>query len=271
MDTLDHFSPLWTKPMADGSRRVEHVMGTAISVDGRDGGLSPADLDEVFAWFRYVDETFSTYKVNSQISRLGRGELDTADCDEDVRWVLRRSEELRSLTNGYFDAWACGSLDPSGLVKGWSVEVASSMLVARGCVNHCINAGGDIRVRGEPEPGRPWRAGIAHPLMPSRLTVVVEGRDLAVATSGTAERGLHVINPRTGCPAEALSSVTVVGPELTVTDSFATAAMAMGGAATDWLESLEDHEAYVIDAGGHVWWTAGFVTYAPSLARTLLQ
>ena len=140
------------------------------------------------------------------------------------------------------------------------------MLVDRGSTNHCVNAGGDIRVRGEPEPGRPWRAGIVHPLVPGKLTVVVAGRDLAVATSGTSERGLHVINPLTGRPADALASVTVVGPDLTVTDALATAAVAMGLDAPRWLETLPDHDAYVIDGGGHVWWTAGFATYAPALA-----
>jgi thiamine biosynthesis lipoprotein len=243
-------------------------MGTAISVDVRDARISPAALDQVFEWFRHVDETFSTYKTDSQISRLGRGEIAVADCDQDVAWVLERCEEVRRDTGGYFDAWAAGSLDPSGLVKGWSVEVASSMLVERDSTNHCINAGGDIRLRGEPEPGRPWHAGIAHPLAPSALTVVVAGRDLAVATSGTAQRGLHVIDPLTGRPAAALASVTVVGPELTLTDSYATAAVAMGLDAPRWLDSLTDHDAYVIDAGGHVWWTAGFARHAPALATT---
>jgi thiamine biosynthesis lipoprotein len=188
-----------------------------------------------------------------------------ADCDPDVGWVLERCEELRQDTGGYFDCWASGMLEPSGFVKGWSVEVASGMLVERGSTNHCINAGGDIRLRGEPEPGRSWHAGIAHPLERRALTVVVEGTDLAVATSGTAERGLHVIDPLTGRPAAALASVTVVGPELTVTDAYATAALAMGLDAPRWLMSLPDHDAYVIDAGGHVWWTTGFIRHAPAL------
>lgn len=251
-----------------GCHRVEQVMGTAISVDVRDTSTSPSALDELFAWFRHVDETFSTYKADSQVSRLGRGEIVVADCDPDVGWVLERCEEIRRATGGYFDAWASERLDPSGLVKGWSVEVASGMLVERGSTNHCINAGGDIRLRGEPEPGRPWHAAIAHPLVPGGLTVVVAGRDLAVATSGTAERGLHVIDPLGGRPTAALASVTVVGPELALTDSFATAAVAMGLDAPQWLDGLEDHDAYVVDAGGRVWWTAGFARYAPALATT---
>lgn len=103
-------------------------------------------------------------------------------------------------------------------------------------------------------------------LEPDALTVVVEGRDLAVATSGIAERGRHVIDPITGRPAEALASVTVVGPELVLTDAYATAALAMGRRAPSWLGGLAAHEAYVIDTGGHVWWTAGFSRHAPALA-----
>jgi FAD:protein FMN transferase len=245
--------------------RVEQVMGTAISVDVRDD-LGPDALDDVFAWFGWVDETFSTYKGHSQISRLGRGDIAMADCHPDVGWVLERCEEVRRATGGYFDCWVSGTLDPSGLVKGWSVEVASAMLVERGSTKHCINAGGDIRLRGQAERGRPWHAGIAHPLVPGALTVVVAGTDLAVATSGTAERGLHVIDPFTGRPAAALASVTLVGPELTLTDAYATAALAMGLDAPCWLNSLPDHDAYVIDSGGHVWWTSGFVRHAPALA-----
>ncbi len=243
-------------------------MGTVISVDVRDDGVSRRDLDEVFGWFQRVDEVFSPYKEHSQISRLGRGEIIVADCDPDVAWVLARCEQIKQATRGYFDHQAAGRLDPSGLVKGWSVEVASAMLAERGSANHCINAGGDVRLRGEPEAGRPWGVGIVHPIEPGALTVVVVGRDLAVATSGVAERGLHVINPHTGRAAPDLASVTLVGPELTVTDAYATAALAMGIDAPAWLCGLADHEAYVIDAGGHVWWTEGFPRFAPALVST---
>jgi len=248
-------------------RRVEMVMGTAISVDVRDERVGAGALDDVFGWFRQVDEVFSTYKEESPISRLGRGEITLADCDPNVAWVLAHCEGLRRTSGGYFDVRATGALDPSGFVKGWSVELASAMLVERGSVNHCINAGGDIRMRGEPVSGRPWHAGIAHPLVPRALTVVVVGRDLAVATSGVAERGLHVTDPLRGRPADALASVTVVGPDLTWADAYATTALAMGLDAPSWLADLDYHEAYVIDAGGHVWWTDGFARYAPALAE----
>ena len=206
-----------------------------ISVDVRDVPDGDAALDEMFDWLRWVDDTFSTYKEDSQISRLGRSEIRLNDCADDVVLVLEMCEAVRAATRGYFDAWASGTLDPSGLVKGWSVERASELLAARGMPRHCINAGGDVRVRGEPEPERPWGIGVVHPFDRESLTIVVEGCDIAVATSGTAERGAHVYDPHTHTPATELASVTVVGPDLTYADAYATAAFAMGHGCRDWL------------------------------------
>jgi FAD:protein FMN transferase len=123
---------------------------------------------------------------------------------------------------------------------------------------HCINGGGDVRAAGEPEPGRAWNVGIAHPLHPGQLASVVGIRDGAVATSGTAERGAHVLDPFTGKPASALASVTVVGADLIRADAYATAALAMGHAAREWLESLDGYEAFVIAADSSGWATPGY-------------
>jgi thiamine biosynthesis lipoprotein len=246
-------------------------MGMPVSIDIRDPSLSPAELDEAIArcvrWLHRVDEVFSTYKEDSQISRLGRGELDLEACSPEVGQVLARCEELRQETGGYFDVMASGQLDPSGLVKGWAVEQASVLL---GSARHCINAAGDVALVGGAAPGRPWQVGVAHPLVPGGFCTVVAVTDGAVATSGTAERGLHVLDPHTGQPADALASVTVVGPALATADAYATAALAMGLDAPSWLETLADHEAYVVDATGHFWATPGFsrvaadVTVPPS-------
>ena len=241
-------------------------MGTAVSVDIRDR-IEDADgaFGDVFAWLHSVDATFSTYKDDSEITRLQRGVITRADASADVRFVLEECERLRDETDGYFDAYASGSLDPSGFVKGWSVEVASSMLVERGSTNHFINAGGDVRVRGVPEEGRFWNVGISDPSGLTSLRIVVSVTDAGVATSGTSERGAHVYDPHTLKPATASSSVTIIGPELAYTDAYATAALAMGHRARHWLEGLPDHESYVIDAQGNEWSTLGFARCATTL------
>ena len=222
-------------------------MGTAISVQLADP-VGDELADRVFEWFRLVDRRFSTYLADSEVNRLDRGELRITHGSDDLRYVFDTCARLWRETGGYFDIQATGRLDPSGFVKGWSVQVASDRLVAAGCANHCLNAGGDIRVRGEQRPGQPWRVGIRHPYEAMRVCAVIEGTDLAVATSGTYERGYHVIDPYRGEPARELSSVTVVGPDLGLADAYATAALAMGTAGLAWLGHLAGYESYAVTA-----------------------
>jgi FAD:protein FMN transferase len=228
-------------------RRVEDVMGTTVSLDIADL-VSPAagrDLaDEVFGWLHAVDAQFSTYRPDSEVSRLGAGELDPDDVSPLLRDVLVRCATLWQQTDGYFDAYASGQLDPSGFVKGWSVQVASDRLLERGCENHCLNAGGDVRVRGRTSAGEPWRIGIRHPWRADQTCAVVAGTDLAIATSGVYERGAHVIDPRTGQPAQGLRSVTITGPDLGIADGYATAVVAMGTAGVRWLDGLSGRHGY---------------------------
>lgn len=239
--------------------RVEEVMGTAISVEIV--GAHSALVDEAFAWFREVDERFSTYKENSEVNKLSRGEITVEECSDDLRFVLSQTTRLWSETDGYFDVYATGSLDPSGFVKGWSVQVASDRLAAAGATDHCLNAGGDVRVRGRPEPGKLWRVGIRHPFEPMKLAWVLEGTDLAVATSGTYERGWHVFDPFSGVPAQALCSVTVTaagaGADLGRADALATAAIAMGRKGIDWLAGLTGYESAVVTHNGEAYSSDG--------------
>ncbi|GHJ38494.1 FAD:protein FMN transferase [Streptomyces sp. TS71-3] len=235
-------------------------MGTAFSFDVRDPVTLAVRraLAESVAWLHHVDEVFSTYRPDSVISRLGRGELPRQRCGPEVAEVLRLCEAAERASGGWFSHTAGDRLDPSGLVKGWAVDRASDLLHEAGAHRTCVNGGGDIRLRGEPAPGMPWRIGIADPLRPGRLVAVVTGRDCAVATSGTAERGHHVLDPHTGKAATGLLSLTLTGPDLTLTDAYATAAFAMGDAARAWTTSLSGHQALAMTRAGHVWRTPGF-------------
>jgi thiamine biosynthesis lipoprotein len=241
-----------------GLRRVEHIMGMPIVVDVRDDGDHGPVVDRMFDWLRWVDETFSTYKEGSEISRLARGDLTLVGTCEEVREVLARCEELRVETGGYFDAWAAGSLDPSGLVKGWSVERAAAMLAKAGLENFAVNAGGDIRLRGGAVPEPAWRVGIQHPLQRVQVAAVLEVTDLAIATSGAYARGAHVLDPHTGQAPRGVLSVTITGPELATADAYATAAFAMGLDGPVWSARLRGHEAMTILESGRVLTTPGF-------------
>lgn len=239
-------------------------MGTVFTIDIRDEGSWDEAIAEVVAWLHHVDAVFSTYKDESDISRIRRGELTVADADPDMGPVLALCAEVEAETDGYFTMGRGADLDPTGLVKGWSIERASQLLRARGSQNHGINGGGDMQLAGEAAPGRAWTVGISDPFDPTQLITTVTGRDFAVATSGVAERGSHIINPRTGRPADELVSVTVTGPSLTRADAYATAAFAMGNDALRWLEQRPDHEGFVVSALRVATSTSGFGVAAPA-------
>src|SRR3954468_22370749 len=174
-------------------------MGMPVAVEVREGELAAGSLDRVFAWLRFVDATFSPYRPDSEVCRLDRGELAAADAHPLVREVLARRARLRAFTGGYFDARASGSLDPSGLVKGWAVDRAGELLAEAGGRGFFIDARGG-RLGGGGGPGGPWRVGIRHPHRPDRVAAVLSITDGAVATSGAYERGDHIVDLLSGRP-----------------------------------------------------------------------
>jgi len=249
-------------------RRVEAIMGTTVSIDVRPPLVASRVLDDVIDQLRDVDARFSTYRADSEVSRLARGEIQLEHCSLDVRHVVAACDHLAIVTGGAFDARRHrpdGRLDPSGFVKGWAVEEAAWLIDSAGGRNYWINAGGDIVARGEAEPGRPWRVGIRHPDRADRVAAVLAVSDRAIATSGSYERGAHVTDPRAGGRAAAgLRSVTLVGPGLAFTDAYATAVFAMGRDGLRWLASepeTADYAAYAITDDDRVIWTEGMERY----------
>ena len=253
-----------TQSSAGVLHHVEHVMGMAVSFDIREPAPAIGALDDVLRWLHHVDTTFSTYRDDSEITRFARRELGIEELSSEVEDILLRCIELTDLTGGAFDAFAVPApngtmLDPSGLVKGWSIERAAAMLEEAGATNFCINAGGDIALRGEASSGEAWRVGVRHPDFDDRLALVLAVRGpVGVATSATYERGAHIIDPRVGTPTTALASATVVGPDLGVADAYATAAFVMGLDSIDWIDTQPEYHAYVITHDGTTCWSSRF-------------
>jgi thiamine biosynthesis lipoprotein len=232
-------------------------MGTVITLDIRDADVQQSAVDAAVAWFHDVDAMFSTFQEDSQISRLCRGEIRESECSREVREVLGLCAEVERRSGGCFDIRYQRRLDPSGLVKGWSVERAASILSEGRARNFLINAGGDIVARGRPRSDRQWRLGIRHPEIADRLAAILDVGDLAVATSGTYERGQHIVDPRSGRAATGLLSMTVVGPSLTYADAYATAAFVMGERGPSWVNGIDGYEALAITTDRRTVWTAG--------------
>jgi thiamine biosynthesis lipoprotein len=241
-------------------REIEHVMGMPISLAlrGRHAGdhHGRAAWAETLAALRDVDRVFSTYRDDSWISRLDRGEVALADCPPEVAEVLALGEAARAQSHGAFDVRATGRLDPSGVVKGWAVERAARALRHLDDTDFCLSAGGDM-VCHLTDPDRPaWRVGIEDPHRPDRVVGVVQVTRGAVATSGLRHRGDHVVHGRTGAPPTLAASVTVICEDLLWADLDATAALALDREASRWLSGRPGRQGLVV-------WTDGTISQVP--------
>jgi thiamine biosynthesis lipoprotein len=211
----------------------------SLALRGRhaDDARGAAAWNAALSVLRDADRVFSTYRADSVISRLGRGEITLPDCPPAVAEVLELGAAAEQDSGGAFAVRRGGVLDPSGVVKGWAAERAAAHLADLLDTDFCLSAGGDVTCRTLDADAPPWRVGIEDPHDTGRLVAVVRVHTGAVATSGTARRGAHIVDARTGLPPTGLASVTVVGDSLTAVDIDATAAFALGPDAARWLRT----------------------------------
>lgn len=247
---------------------AEQIMGMPISLHLRGPsaaapGSAPA-ISAVFDQLRSVEAMFSTYRQDSQISAINRGELTVAEADPLVRTVLDLCAEASTWSEGAFSAYRPAGferpgqvqglpgrpyLDPAGLVKGWAIERAAALLADLEGVDFCLNGGGDMVIGGSAGTG-PWQVGIEDPTDLDQIRTTVAVSEGAVATSGSARRGAHIWVPSSGAAAGGLLSATVVGPSLLLADVYATAAVAMGRAGLGWLAKREGYAGMVVTNSG---------------------
>jgi thiamine biosynthesis lipoprotein len=242
-------------------RQVTHTMGMPISLAMR--GLHAHDAAGQEAWheavdcLNQVDRDFSTFRPTSYVSRLARGEIELADCPAEVAEVMALGALAEKRSQGAFRVLRRrpdGSrvLDPNGVVKGWAVERAARSLRLLDDTSFCLSAGGDMVCHTADPADQPWRVGIEDPHDTGRVIATVAVRTGAVATSGTAHRGAHVVDARTGLPPEDIASVTVIAESLTWADIDATAAFAHGADAARWLSEEARQVGLIVWADGSV-------------------
>ena len=240
-------------------RKQFPVWGTVVDVDCYSQSVSAVDLnrgmDSVIAFCEAVDRDFSTYKVDSWVSRLRRGEVTITDCPAELQSVWALCAQAKWLSDGAFDPWAvAGGFDPSGLVKGWAVDKCAEILLAAGAAHVQVNAAGDLALRGgwfDAAVGvvKPWSIGVVNPDDHLQVVKVYQITDGAIATSGTYERGAHIYDPDNGMIAIGAKSATVVGAEGWLCDSLATAVMVAGQDCRKWFgqPELVGYRVFAVD------------------------
>lgn len=241
----------------------EQVMGTVVTIDlYSDSGPSAVDLSPLLnrarAILQHADNVFSTWKLDSPMSRIRRKEITSAQAPPEVAEVLQLCGTARELTDGWFDPWAMpGGVDPTGYVKGWAAQQAADALASPAITGAIVNAAGDIASFGGVARTRPFRFGIVDPLAPGRIASVVELSG-ALATSGTYERGHHLFDPNARRTVARVASATVSGPDLGLADALATAVAVAGEEGLQFVHRLDGYQALTISFEGTMQWTPGF-------------
>jgi thiamine biosynthesis lipoprotein len=158
-------------------------------------------------------------------------------------------------------------IDLGGIAKGSAIDVAAASLKADGFTSALINAGGDLYAMGAKADG-PWMVGIRNPRGARHEAIGrLPLRDRAITTSGDYEKMVeidgkryhHIINPRTGRPADQCISVTVIAPAAETADTLSTALFVLGP--KDGLalcERLDDVEALFVDPEFRMIRSSGF-------------
>ncbi len=237
-------------------------MGMPITLEMIDTLATEELFDTVFGYFQHIDDKFSTYKPDSEISQINNHLLELESASDEMKTIFQLAEETRLATDGFFDIEHNGFRDPSGLVKGWAIQNAADILCKKGLENFYVEAGGDIQAFGKNSQGQNWRVGISNPFNINEIVKVISVSDCGVATSGTYIRGQHIYNPKDeDHPLRDIMSLTVIGPDIFEADRFATAAFAMGREGIYFIERLQGFEGYMIDQYGQATFTTGFQRY----------
>jgi thiamine biosynthesis lipoprotein len=233
-------------------------MGMPVTVQIADGKATEEDIQEVFAYLSYIDQKFSTYKQDSEISRINRGEVNKSDYSNEMKKILSLCEETKKETDGYFDIDINGRLDPSGIVKGYAIWESAKILEKKGYGNFYVEIAGDIQTAGKNEKGEAWKVGIQNPFNLKEIIKIVRLSNKGIATSGNYQRGKHILNQKTNLPADEIAGITVIGPNVYEADRFATAAFAMGEKGIEFIEGLKGLEGYMIKNNQIAVMTSGF-------------
>ena len=221
---------------ADGPVAVEGrlfgILQLAVQLSRETDGafdLTAGPLSRVWGFYRRAGQLPDAEALQQALARVGYRQLELEDARHTIRFLQRGVEiNLNALGKGYaLDR--CGEVLREAGVQDYLIHGGQSSVLASGS-----RAGGDVDARG-------WSVALRHPLKPSQRLAEIWLRDRALGTSGSGvqffhhqgRRYGHVLDPRTGWPAEGVLSATVLAPTAAVADAVSTACFVMGREGTE--------------------------------------
>lgn len=231
----------------------DKVMGTTVRVKlTTKGALFCAR--EAIAEIRRIEKLFSKFDETSEIGRLNRGEKIVLS--PETKEVLTLADKVKDISRGAFDVTLekGRKIDLGGVGKGYAVESARRLLRNKGIKSAIIDMHSSIAVI-----GNGWKVGIRGPQDKEKLlgTVILNDGD-ALSTSGQYEQPGHILDPRTGKPADKCLSVTLIASDAAFADALSTAVFVLGPIEGMKLAKKLGVKAIMVDKKGIIYDNFGF-------------
>lgn len=280
---LYHESPAAGREILDRVLAEMRRIEAAYSPYLEDSELSRVNRLAAAGWVATTAEMIDLLTRSARVSRLTDGAFDITYASVGRYYDYRQGQRPDDATlEAGLEAinWEFVEIDPvrnrvrfahplvyvdlGGIAKGYAVDRCIGILQAAGITQGSVAAGGDSRILGD-RNGEPWTVGIQDPRNEGAVAVLLPLVDTAVSTSGDYERFFeeggvryhHILDPRTGDSARQSLSVTILGPEATLTDALSTSVFVLGpdkGLAL--IDRLPGIDAIVIDARGRLRYSA---------------
>lgn len=179
--------------------------------------------------------------------RLGLVDYRKIELDEKNRTVFLKGEGM--------------AMGLGAIAKGYAVDRAMRAVADSGIKDAIIRAGGDMRVQGLDDEGKPWEIGIRQPREKDKLLARLRLTNISISTSGDYERFFikdnvlyhHIMDPKTGYPAKACRSVTILAPDTMTSDALSTAVFVLGPQkGMELIKKLKGVEGIIVDSDGAV-------------------
>lgn len=220
-------------------------MGTPVRIKAQ-GKKAEVAIDQALAEMKRLEGMFDWKNPESAINNI-----HPYDNLPEIKDILDLSEKVKKLSQGAFDIQFNGQLNLGGIGKGYAVEKARQLLVQKGIKNGIIDMRSSIAVIGSG-----WNIGVLDPRTKEtkyffKQIILNDGE--ALATSGQYERAGHIVDPRTGKPADKCLSVTVVAQDAGVADALSTAVFVLGPKAGQKLVEKLGCKALIVDINGKVY------------------
>ncbi len=259
------------------AERTAYLMGTPVRV--KVNGQNSPHLARRAIWeIKRIDRLFSRFKPNSEVSLInklaGLAPLqvsnETFDCIKLAVKINKLSRGAFDITMGHPRSLTIDSklrkiylkrkgieINLGGIGKGFAAESARKLLLKKGAKSGMIDMRSSIAVFGQ----KTWKIGIQHPREKDAIMGTVELKNgESLATSGDYERGNHIIDPRTGKPTRGCQSVTIIGKDAAEADALSTAVFVLAPKqGMQLIESLPGIEGLIVDAGGKISKSSGFI------------